>query len=213
MFLLLIISCKKEQDNSNVNVTDIDGNIYKTIVIGNQIWMAENLKVSKYRNGDPIITGLNKEGWMNTTSGAYAIYEDRPNYNQLYGKLYNWYAVDDQRGLCPEGWHIPTDLEWASLENFLGGVSIAGGKMKSIGYSWQVPNTGATNSSGFSGLPGGVRGNYARYYGILDWGHWWSSTLDENGKPLPRSLGSKGENIYRNYSAKEVGFSVRCIKD
>ncbi|MBU6331934.1 MAG: hypothetical protein KGQ80_05920, partial [Bacteroidetes bacterium] len=143
-------------------VSDVDNNTYATVQIGTQCWTQSNLKVTKYRNGDIIPTGLSNAQWGSTTSGAYAIFNNDPVNDALYGKLYNWYAVTDSRGLCPTGWHVPTDGEWTTLTTFLGGESVAGGAMKSTATQptpggWNAPNTGATNSSGFTGLPGGYR--------------------------------------------------------
>ncbi|MFM8513187.1 MAG: FISUMP domain-containing protein, partial [Bacteroidota bacterium] len=140
------------------SVTDIDGNVYYTVQIGNQCWTQSNLKVSTYRNGDNIPTALSNFQWDSTTSGANAIYNNDPVNDGLYGKLYNWYAVDDSRGLCPTGWHVPSDGEWTTLTDFLGGISVPGGAMKSTSTlpmvgGWNPPNTGATNTSGFTGLP------------------------------------------------------------
>lgn len=196
-------------------VKDIDNNSYNTVKIGNQCWMRENLKVSKYRNGEAIPTGLNNADWLNTRNGAYAIY-DNSNVNEaIYGKLYNWYAVRDSRGLCPNGWHAPTDAEWTTLTNFLGGKVEAGGKMKSMGTTyWQSPNTGATNESGFSTLPGGFRksdGNfiYNRSYAIF-----WSATEDDNLQPWSRFLNyDNGSVVSYFYYNKSFGNSVRCLRD
>ena len=167
---------------NGIGPTDADGNTYTTVTIGSQVWMKENLKTSKYRNGNAITTNLTDIGWQNTTSGAYAIYNNDAANNTTYGKLYNWYAVADPRGLCPAGWHAPSDAEWTTLENFLGGANGAGGKMKSTGTIltgtglWQDPNTDATNSSGFTGLPGGYRLDFGAYTDFGYYGYWWSST-------------------------------------
>jgi uncharacterized protein (TIGR02145 family) len=143
------------------SMTDQEGNVYKTIVIGTQEWMAENLNASIYRNGDAIATGLSDADWentINTQQGAWAYYNNDASYACPYGKLYNWYACVDARQLCPVGWHVPTDAEWTVLTDYLGGESVAGGKMKTTGTSlWNSPNQGATNSSGFSAVPGGNR--------------------------------------------------------
>lgn len=150
-------------------LTDIDGNTYDTVVIGTQVWMSKNLRVSKYRNGDPITTNLSNTTWQNTTSGACAVYQNSAANDSIYGKLYNWYAVADPRGLCPTGWHVPSDGEWQTLETALGmpaselnntggrGLSQnVGGKLKAVSPLWLSPNAGATDSSGFTGLPGGL---------------------------------------------------------
>jgi uncharacterized protein (TIGR02145 family) len=181
--------------------------------------MKENLKTTRYRNGDLIPTGLTNNQWSNTTSGAYAIYNDSTQYNNIYGKLYNWYAVADPRELCPTGWHVPTDSEWDTLVNYLGGSSIAGGKMKTIGDLqsgtglWQSPNTGATNSSGFSGLPGGYRVDNGNYSFIGDFGHWWSSTPNGTSNAWDWLLYYDSGYVFSSNANKRLGFSVRCIKD
>ncbi|MFM8512620.1 MAG: fibrobacter succinogenes major paralogous domain-containing protein, partial [Bacteroidota bacterium] len=162
-------------------VSDVDNNTYKTVQIGTQCWTQSNLKVSKYRNGDNIPTGLNNSQWGSTTSGAYAIYNNDPVNDGLYGKLYNWYAVNDSRGLCPTGWHVPWDVEWTTLTTFLGGQSVAGGAMKSTATQptpggWNAPNTGATNSSGFTFLPGGDRNSGGEFGYLGSDGGLWSSS-------------------------------------
>jgi uncharacterized protein (TIGR02145 family) len=201
-------------------VTDIDGNFYSSIIINGQEWMQKNLAVSKYRNGDPIPTGLSNITWQNTTSGAYTIYNNDAANNAIYGKLYNWYAVNDSRGLCPAGWHVPSDAEWMTLINYLdlnadGGNNwnIAGGKMKST-TGWNAPNTGATNESGFTGLPGGYRYFNGTYYDIGYNGYWWSSTEDGSNYAWNRYLYYDSSDVYRNPSQiKQDGFSVRCVRD
>jgi len=202
------------------SVTDIDGNVYQAVVIGTQEWMKENLKVSKYRNGDLISTNLDNTSWQNTTSGAYVIYDNNTANDSIYGKLYNWYAVADPRGLCPAGWHVPSDAEWTTLENFLGGASVAaGGKMKSTGTIqastglWQDPNTGATNSSGFTAFPGGNCDFDGSFNGIGRYGGWWSSTESASTNAWYRSLGYLNANSYRSNYYKPDGFSVRCLRD
>ena len=194
--------------------TDIEGNIYDTIAIGAQVWMKQNLKVSKYRNGNPITTNLSNTTWQNTTSGAYAIYNNSAVNDSIYGKLYNWYAVGDPRGLCPTGWHVPSDAEWTTLENFLSGSSVAGGKMKDVSSLWLAPNTGATNSSGFKGLPGGYRGGSGGSFSSMgSTGFWWSSTQSNTTYAWYRTLNYNVADIYQINNIKPLGFSVRCIKD
>jgi uncharacterized protein (TIGR02145 family) len=195
-------------------VTDIEGNIYKTIVIGSQTWMAENLKTSKYNDGTSITTGLGGTAWQSNTSGAYAIYDNNAVNNTTYGKLYNWNAVNTGK-LCPEGWHIPSDAEWTVLTSFLGGEDLAGGKMKSTSLLWPLPNDGATNESGFSGLPGGNRYFNGSYTSIGFYGRWWSSTEYEFDADLAwyRFLYYDYEDAGRSYFYKDYGLSCRCIKD
>jgi uncharacterized protein (TIGR02145 family) len=161
------------------SMTDQEGNVYKTIMIGTQEWMAENLNTSIYRNGDAIPTGLSNAEWdstINTQQGAWAYYNNDASYACPYGKLYNWYACVDARQLCPVGWHVPTDAEWSVLTDYLGGESVSGGKMKTTGL-WSAPNTGATNSSGFSAAPGGARTQVGDCFDCPgDNGYWWSSS-------------------------------------
>ena len=203
------------------NPVDVDGNVYTTVTIGTQVWMKENLKVSKYRNGDPITTNLSNSAWNAATTGAYAIYNNDAANNTTYGKLYNWYAVVDSRNLCPVGWHVPSDGEWKTLEISLGmsttdadltgargSVQNVGGKLKSISSLWN--NNSATNESGFSGLPGGLRYNGA-YDGVGGYCFWWSST--EASGPWYRRLESVSGASARNAYDKRSGLSVRCLMD
>jgi uncharacterized protein (TIGR02145 family) len=213
-------------------VTDIDGNTYTSIIINGQEWMQQNLTVTKYRNGDPIPTGLSNTTWENTTSGAYAIYNNDAANNTLYGKLYNWHAVNDSRGLCPTGWHVPSDAEWSSFINYIdpsadGGnnMNVAGGKMKAT-TDWDSPNTGATNESGFTGLPGGYLVSFGTYEGIGTNGFWWSSTEVDSVYGLNgywwsstdyawiRGMSYVNSLVNRYFDTnKQFGFSVRCVKD
>jgi uncharacterized protein (TIGR02145 family) len=206
------------------NPVDIDGNMYQTVTIGNQIWMKENLKVSKYRNGDPIPTNLDAT-WGSTTSGAYSIYNNDPANNTTYGKLYNWYAVADPRGLCPTGWQVPTDAEWYILENYLDptvndpnangyrGTDV-GGKLKSVSSLWTSPNTGATNSSGFTAFPGGYRDGGGIFNLVGGYGIWWSSTESPSSSiAWFRFLDGSAASSGRDLNPKTYGFSVRCLKD
>jgi uncharacterized protein (TIGR02145 family) len=194
-------------------VTDIDGHIYQTVQIGTQTWMAENLRTTKYRNGDPIPNVTDGNQWSNLTPGAWAHYNNGSQYENPYGKLYKWYAGADPRNVCPTGWHVPTDAEWKVLTDYLGGESVAGGKMKSTGTQyWQSPNQDATNESGFSGLPGGYRGEDGTFGNVGYAGHWWSST-DSSGYAWYRYLGVGSGVVTRVYSNKREGFSVRCVRD
>jgi len=195
-------------------ITDIDGNQYDVIRIGNQLWMKKNLKVSKYRNGDAITTNLVNTSWSNANKGAYAIYNNENANDASYGKLYNWYAVNDSRGLCPRGWHIPSDNEWTTLTNYLGGESIAGGKIKSIGTAyWNAPNTRADNSSGFTALPGGFRNFSGSFTSIRASAFFWSATEHDFSDAWTRYLYGNNSDVYRSSSSKSVGASVRCLRD
>jgi uncharacterized protein (TIGR02145 family) len=206
-------------------VTDIDGNFYPSIIINGQEWMQKNLAVSKYRNGDPIPSALNDATWNFTTSGAYAIYNNEAVNNDLYGKLYNWYAVNDSRGLCPSGWHIPSNAEWSSFINYLdpnanGGDSfqnLAGGKMKAT-TGWVSPNAGASNESGFKGLPSGYGrlppSNYFEFVG--NFGFWWSNTEIDLDGILIFGLSFDTSSIDRSIiynSEASFSTSVRCIRE
>ena len=192
--------------------TDIDGNTYTSIIINGQEWMQQNLAVTKYRNGDPIPTGLSNITWQNSTSGAYTIYNNDAANNTLFGKLYNWYAVNDSRGLCPTGWHVPSDAEWTTLETSLGGSSVAGGKMKAP-TGWNSPNTGATNESGFTGLPGGLGFTSGSYTDVGYGGFWWSSTEYGSGDAWFRTLNYNYSVVFRDRYNKRYGYSVRCARD
>ncbi|MFM8514360.1 MAG: fibrobacter succinogenes major paralogous domain-containing protein, partial [Bacteroidota bacterium] len=177
-----------------------------------------NLKVSKYRNGDSIPTGLGNSAWETTTSGAYTIYNNDPVNGGLYGKLYNHYAVTDSRGLCPTGWHAPSDAEWTTLENQLGGSSVAGGALKSTATQptpggWASPNAGATNSSGFTALPGGLRSTNGVFSSMPNAGYWWSSSVSSGSHAWTRELSYFNSAITRYYITRADGFSVRCLKD
>lgn len=195
-------------------VTDIDGNIYKTVKIRNQWWMAENLKVTNYNNGDSIPNVTDDVEWSNLTSGAYCDYNNEPDNSATYGKLYNWYAVYDNRNIAPTGWHVPTDDEWTILTTYLGGEDIAGGKLKETGTShWQNPNTSANNESGFTGLPGGYRYSDGTFRYLNTIGKFWSSTLTVTSFPWYRSLYYNYPDIDRQMSSMDYGLSIRCIQD
>jgi len=188
------------------------------IQICNQIWMCRNLDVVTYRDGTPIPEITDPYEWDKSTIGAWCYYNNDPAMGAIYGKLYNWYAVNDSRGLAPDGWHIPTHAEWSELQDCLGGEAIAGGKLKSTGTIevgdglWHSPNTDATNESGFSALPGGYH-----FYGSFNQvglvGYWWSSSENLTTNAWIRCIGYNNSNIYRYSDNKCNGFSVRCIKD
>lgn len=186
----------------------------ESVKIGNQIWMLKNLNVDHYRNGDPIPEVTDATAWKNLTTGAWCYNNNDPNLGVLYGKLYNWYAVNDIRGLAPEGWHVASDAEWTSLVNYLGGGSIAGGKLKETGTNhWHTPNTGATNESGFTALPGGYRDANGSFNNVSDSGLWWTSPNGISTNTKSRFLHYSYGNIYTYIDAKGGGFSIRCIKD
>lgn len=214
IFLLSFIffSCKKDKATAD----NLDN--YARVTICNKEWMSKNLEIDRYRNGEIIPQVTDSILWNNLTTGVWCYYRNDANLGSTYGKLYNWYAVNDSRGLAPQGWHIPSDVEWNVLINCLGGDSIAGGKMKTSTL-WNSPNSGATNSSGFSALPSGRRthGSFTTFESIGEVGHWWSSTeiagsgINRYGANQRIGYVSKQITWYRN--GKEEGQSVRCIKD
>lgn len=201
--------------DKNPSVTDIDGNVYKTIKIGTQRWMAENLKTKKYRNGDPIPNIIEISAWKSLNTGAYCWNNNDATSNKAnYGALYNWYAVADGRNIAPIGWHVPTDDDWTTLTTYLQGGNIAGGKLKETGFKhWSNPNIGATNSSGFSALPGGYRGGSGAFYDVGSGGIWWSSKARDANNAWGRYLRYGEAKITRDSGGKKYGFSIRCIKD
>lgn len=200
-------------------VTDIDGNVYHMVTIGAQVWLVENLRTTHYRNGDPIPLVTNGDLWKTLTTGAYCIYDNLPANANTYGLFYNWPAVADNRNICPTGWHVPSNEEWSALGIFLGGKDVAGGKMKSTGTIeqgsglWYFPNTGATNSSGFTALPAGYRINYGNYYSIGNVGYFWSSSDTTSLNAWNYVLDANNESLIRNYNLQANGFSTRCCKD
>ncbi len=207
-------------------LTDINGNTYHIVKIGDQWWMAENLKVTRYSDGDSIPNVTDNSEWTGLSTGAYCAYNNDTSYVDTYGLLYNWYAVDDSRNIAPEGWHVPTDEEWKQLEMHLGmSQSEAddtgyrgtdeGGKLKEVGNEhWNSPNTGATNESGFSALPGGSRHYYHGTFTNIGYsGYWWSSTEYSSARAWYRSLTFHRSDVYRYYGNKRPGFSVRCVRD
>ncbi len=221
LFALLSFLILKNQAQT---VIDIDGNVYNTITIGTQTWMKENLKVTHYRNGVQIPNIAIPGSWTSLTTGAMCYYNNDSAANApVYGALYNWYAANDSNEICPEGWHIPSEREWNDLEKHLDntvdttalgltGTDI-GGKLKETGTThWTIPNTGATNSSGFSAMPGGYRYIYASYTDIGNYGYWWSATGFDTANAWDRLLSFENSQVYRYYHDKKLsGFSIRCI--
>ncbi len=196
-------------------VTDVDGNVYDVVTIGTQRWMKQNLNVTHYSNGNSISTAPDPLYWSWMTVGAYCNYNNDVSYSPTYGKLYNYYTTIDPRKLCPTNWHIPSVTEWTTLTNYLGGSNLAGGKLKEIGLAhWTTPNVGATNISGFTGLPGGYRSTNGGYGSLGGYGIWWSNTSTGNSTAWTWSLEyyntTANTTSYYEYTR---GFSVRCIKD
>ena len=195
-------------------IADIDGNIYNSLIIGTQTWMIENLKTTKFNDDTVIPNVTNGTDWNILTTPGYCWYnnEEEP-FKNLYGALYNWYTVNSSK-LCPIGWHTPTNTEWTTLTNYLGGASVAGGKMKEIGEThWQSPNTGATNESGFTALPGGHRGDSGAFGITGSYSLFWSSTESDMNHALLPTVTSTSINVAINNFDKKSGLSVRCLKD
>jgi uncharacterized protein (TIGR02145 family) len=228
LFIMLANSCKKDNDNIKT-VTDIDGNVYNTVTIGTQIWLKENLKTTKYDDNTLIPLVTESSAWDDLTTLAYCWYDNDIDNKSTYGALYNWYAVsrstNGDKNICPSGWHVPTDDEWKQLEITLGMSqndanntgnrgTIEGGKLKEAGTThWSDPNTGGTDESGFSALPGGYRHSLGNFYVMGSNGSWWSSTEVEECCAWGRDLAYNGSSIERYDYNKTAGFSVRCLKD
>ena len=195
-------------------VKDIEGNEYNTITIGTQTWMTKNLGTTRYNDGTAIPLVTPPEEWSALSAPAYCWYKnDEATYKGFYGALYNGYAVNTGK-LCPAGWHVPTDIEWNVLTVCLGGEEIAGGKLKEAGTSrWVRPNSGATNKSNFSGLPGGLRYSDGEYHDFGFSGYWWTSTQYSASRAFFRFLYHQDSCIFRFDNVKQNGFSVRCLKD
>jgi uncharacterized protein (TIGR02145 family) len=194
-------------------VKDIDNNTYESIKIGNQIWLKQNLKVTHYRNGDQILLITDKKDWCKFNVGSYSICNIPEGNIPEYGLLYNGFTVIDSRKICPAGWHIPSNQEWETLIEFLGGDSIAGGKLKEIGNThWEEPNIKADNSSEFTALPGGFINDKGDFYYYGQLGYLWSSTKEKKGYWY-YLVNYNSEHIIKIAGSNQIGLSVRCIRD
>lgn len=214
MFILSCGNSSTEPKETEDTVTDIDGNVYQTIQIGDQLWMAENLKVTHYQNGDLIPNAAYQNNWTGSTNGALCSYENDTSKIAIYGLLYNWYAGVDSRSIAPKGWHVPSKDEFNTLIDFLGEWRIAGGKLKEAGLEhWQSPNTGATNESGFAALPAGYRTYAGPFDRLTTDALFWSTDLGTTGGPEALSLNNGAENAVVVTMGKTYGFSIRCVKD
>ncbi|MBS4057737.1 MAG: fibrobacter succinogenes major paralogous domain-containing protein [Bacteroidetes bacterium] len=216
MILLLNSGCKKSSDSNPTpgTVTDADGNVYHTITIGTQVWLAEDLKTTKFRDGSAIVNETDATAWSALSTAAYCDYDNSAANGATYGHLYNWYAVHDSRNICPSGWHVPTDADWATLTGFLGGESVAGGKLKETGTAhWLSPNTGATDEVGFKALPAGERRATGQYIYLGEYACWWSSTEYDVQQAWIRYIGNDDVDVTNQLYNKNYGYSVRCVKD
>ncbi len=218
---LIAVSCNKEDDSIQpITLSDLDGNVYKTVVIGDQVWMAENLKTTKMNDGTEIPLVEEDSVWFNLslteTPGFCWYLNDEATYGATYGPLYNWYAVETGK-LCPEGWHVPSDAEWNQLTTYLGGEKDAGGKLKETGTAhWESPNASATNETGFTALPAGWREpwGYYDYLGLM--GSWWSTDWTSNTYNKfgwIRLVSFENGEAFRDGFAQNIGISVRCLQD
>ncbi len=195
------------------SMQDQEGNTYKTIKIGTQTWMAENLKATKYKDGTAIPQSTTVEAWVALKTGSYCVFENVMEAKDIFGALYNWYAVSTGK-LCPTGWHVPTDAEWTDLTFTLGGLSVAGGKMKEVGLThWEAPNTDATNSSGFTGLGSATIDNLGTFGDFGKYGIFWSSTENNASNAWTRTINNNNGGIFRADDNKGNGFCVRCLGD
>ncbi len=208
IFFLGVLHCFSQ------TVTDYDGNVYNTVTIGTQVWMKQNLKVTHYRNGDPIPNVTDNSAWNALTSGAFCSYNNDNNNVSTYGLLYNYYTISDTRKVCPSGWHVPEDWELTTVDNLFGGTSVAGGKLKEAGTShWASPNTGATNESNFTFLPGGMRFDNGTYQLLGTAGFEWSSTMQGAYNTWYRWFGNTTAASNKNPGSLTYGFSIRCLSD
>jgi uncharacterized protein (TIGR02145 family) len=203
------------KNGSGSTITDIDGNIYHTITIGTQVWFLENLRVTHYQNGDPIPNITDNNSWKGLTTGAYSWYNNDINYKSTYGALYNYYTTIDPRNMCPPGSHVPSDAEWLTLMNYLGGSGIAAGKLKEAGNThWKEQTSETTNLSGFTALPGGYRSSLGSFYFIGSSGFYFSkSYFDQLNFNAGKGFSFFSIGVDSNDFEHTQGISVRCIKD
>jgi uncharacterized protein (TIGR02145 family) len=218
----LILNCRCKKDDTvrprelPSVVTDGDGNVYGKVIIGTQVWLTENLKTTKYSNGDIIGTTIpaELEIFYEDTPKYQWSYEGNEDYVDIYGRLYTWYAVTDPRNICPAGWHVPSDSDWLVLEYYLGGYEIAGGKLKETGTThWITPNYGATNESGFTALPNGWRNIDLMFVNFAKFGGWWSSTEYTSEYAFCNYVSYKSTIVTEEIDNKKSGIAVRCLMD
>ena len=199
------------------NITDIDGNSYKTVIIGTQRWMAENLKTTKFNDGTPIPLAIDPSSWLNAKAPARCYYDNNTS-NAKYGSLYNWSVIGiydiNSKNVCPAGWHVSRDIDWQDLANYLGGEEVAGGKLKEAGFvNWVSPNTDASNIALFNALPGGLRTSNGNFYWINNKGYWWTATEQSGAESIYRILKFDSSTLDWSFDSRSYGMSIRCVKD
>jgi uncharacterized protein (TIGR02145 family) len=200
--------------NDSTAVIDKDGNVYSTVTIGTQTWITQNLKTTRYNDGTDIPLVTDSTVWSSLTTPGYCWYNnDATNKDTYYGGYYNWYAASSGK-LCPTGWHVPTDTEWTTLTDYLGGSKVAGGKLKETGTTdWMGSNKNSTDDYGFSALPGGDRGKKGSFCSVGYYGSWWSSTEKSSMNAWYRMMHFASSNVSRKNWVKNWGHSIRCLKD
>jgi len=212
LLFFLTTECDKEDDLNSV--TDLEGNVYKTVTIGTQVWLAENLKTTKLNDGTPLSNVTDSTAWSNLNTQGYCWYDNNEvKYKTTYGALYNWHTVNTNK-LCPKGWHVPTFAEWDTLKVFLGGYNVAGDKMKEVGTThWINTDIDVTNESGFTGLPAGIMMSRGTCRSICTDAYFWSSTEFDNDYAWVFRLVSYSGTLSSFHPLKTGGCSIRCIKD
>ena len=213
-------ACKKDNDAEKESepeiVKDIDGNIYNTITVNGQVWMVENLKTTRYRNGDSIVHLKDPTTFYNFYEGAYCNYNNENNIAETYGRLYNWWVINDERKIAPEGWHVATDENWQSLVEYLGGLEVAGGKLKEVGLAhWNAPNADATNEVGFTALPGGYVSPGNDFENIGYYGYYWTSTnfAGQFDRAWIWIINNNFPSVMKINFRIDMAASIRCVKD
>jgi uncharacterized protein (TIGR02145 family) len=197
-----------------LTITDIDGNVYNTVKIGDRIWMKENLRTTRFNDGTPIKLVTDSTAWASMRTPAYCWYNNDPeSYKDLYGALYNGFTASSSK-ICPQYWHVPGDAEWTALTQLLGGEKIAGGKLKESGYDyWVSPNVAASNETGFSGIPGGVRYSDGIFHDFGFGSYYWTSTESSAGRYWFRYMDYEYSDLFRFNNTGSIGFSIRCVRD
>jgi len=213
LLLLLFIFCLSCEKEASDFIEDTEGNRYPVVQIGAQTWMAENLRSTHFNDGTSIPQVISNEKWKWLKTSAYCFFRSEDYFRDIYGLLYNWYALTDSCELCPEGWRVPTTEDWEDLIRYLGGADSAGGKMKAVDtILWDIPNVGATNESGFSALPGGYRNQNSDYVGLGFRGSFWSRTIYNETCAEVMITERRYAKARIDFATFEHGYYVRCIK-